>query len=310
MNDGFKFFKLSVAARLVLAGVFFAAAVVVQFFSTSFLAGLPCFILAWLVLAVKTVTNKPDDQGLEEWKPVTMKEVDRLYDNLRKSKEFKKVRSLKAGCPAMIIFLNVGIFVLVFLAGPARALFGSGGSKNFFWLVGDIVLMFIPAIFFGNLRVFVPAGLDMKASSFYVLLSETLPPGMVYTPYLRFDKDSKGRPVPEDIRLMLELKRKPDDFMGVQFQIAINNGPHGAVPYMYAVILTKGKAESYRKILAGKSKLSHAVSGYIIEEGGDKDYGTVVIRQNTSGGGYHTDESDIRSLRDAVLKCVHYLQAA
>jgi hypothetical protein len=51
---------------------------------------------------------------------------------------------------------------------------------------------------------------------------------------------------------------------------------------MYAVFLCKGKGATY-------DFLSHAhYNGFIHEPGGDKDYGYVVVRQQTSGGGYYT----------------------
>ena len=36
------------------------------------------------------------------------------------------------------------------------------------------------------------------------------------------------------------------------------------------------------------------------EPGGDKEYGCVVVRQPTSGTGYHTTDADVRRLYDMV----------
>ena len=40
---------------------------------------------------------------------------------------------------------------------------------------------------------------------------------------------------------------------------------------------------------------------FIAEAGGDDEYGTIVVRQQTSGVGYHTDSGDIISLYSLVL---------
>jgi hypothetical protein len=96
---------------------------------------------------------------------------------------------------------------------------------------------------------------------------------------------------------MYELKRPPADLVGIQVQASINNGPNGAVPYMYAVVLTKGKSGSSFKI-AERAK----VRGYEIEPGGDEEYGTVVIRQKTGGSGYETTPKECVRLREICMK--------
>ena len=72
--------------------------------------------------------------------------------------------------------------------------------------------------------------------------SETAEEGeIIITLYLRLDKSKEGQQIPEDIRLMVEPRRKPADFLGVQLQVAANTGSNGSVPHMYAVFLCKGK---------------------------------------------------------------------
>ena len=117
---------------------------------------------------------------------------------------------------------------------------------------------------------------------------------IIVTPYLRLDKDKKGREIPEDVRLMLEPRRKPADFVGIQIQVAINNGANGAVPYMYAVFLGKGKNNSFRAL----EKMNYG--NYIKEPGGDEEYGYIVIRQKTGGGGYHTTTGNCINLYNTV----------
>ena len=117
---------------------------------------------------------------------------------------------------------------------------------------------------------------------------------IIVTPYLRLDKDKEDHQIPEDIRLMVEPRRKPADFLGVQFQVAVNKGPNGAVPYLYSVFLCKGKGETYQALSRER------FGEYEREPGGDKEYGYVVVRQETSGTGYHTTDADVRRLFDMV----------
>lgn len=294
MNQEYKYLKLSTQSRFVIVVLLYAAAPLIQFLTGNFIPGIPLYILSWPFLMLKPLTNKPDDQGFEEWKPVGTDEIDRLYENLKESKKLRARFGIQWGCAVGIIILS-GLTVFFMVMGL---------KTEIGWLMLNIFLMLIPAMFFGNARIFVPRELEMKAGSFYALLARQLPKGTVITPYLRFDKDPKGKPIPEDIRMMLELKRHPGDFMGVQFQIAINNGPNGAVPYMYAVILTHGKSGLSYAQAKSKNWMGVYKTRFAVEAGGDNEYGTVVIRQHTAGGGYHTTGSDVLVLFDAVLNYV------
>jgi hypothetical protein len=149
-------------------------------------------------------------------------------------------------------------------------------------------------MFFGRVRAFVPRELSAKMPCFQAIFAASVPESIVVTPYLRFDKDKEGRDVPEDVRLMVEPRRKAEDFVGVQLQAAMNKGPNGEVPYLYAVFLTKGKGASHAAFRSMRAR------GYVVEAGGDDDYGSVVLRQETSGTGYHTKPSDCARLFEVV----------
>ena len=93
---------------------------------------------------------------------------------------------------------------------------------------------------------------------------------------------------------MVEPRRKPADFLGVQMQVAVNKGPDGNVPYMYSVFLCKGKGRTYEALSTER------FGEYEHEPGGDTEYGYVVVRQKTSGTGYQTTDADVRRLYEMV----------
>lgn len=286
MENEFSRLKLSLQSRLALAAGLFAVGVVLQIaFRWGLVPGIVAVLIGYVPLHLRPITNKPSDQGLEEWRPVSMAEVDRLADTLRES---KKMRGSTMGSAAIVVLISAAALVTA-----AAFLFI---NPDVSLALADGWLFSVPALFFGRVRVFVPAELNMKMPCFQAIFSEKAPENIIVTPYLRFDKDSDGRDVPEDIRLMIEPKRKPDDFVGVQFQVTINKGPNGSVPYLYSVFLTKGKGESY-----GKLKNLNA-GGYEVEAGGDGEYGTIVVRQETSGDGYHTKPSDCSRLYHLALE--------
>jgi hypothetical protein len=288
MDEVYAFFKLERNSRLAAAAGCFAAGALVQaLFPWGSIPGLALIAAGWIPLALKPVTNKPADQGLEEWRAVSMAEVDRLADRLRQSKE-SRLKSF--GGTFGVIALSV---LLLACAAAARVL-----SRNLGILFADAFLFLVPAFFFGRLKVFVPRLLDLKMPCFQAIFEEKARDDLVLTPYFRFDKDKEGRDVPEDLRVMVEPRRKSADFIGVQIQAAINKGPNGEVPYLYAVFLTEGKGGTWKAILPGRT------GGYVVERGGDAKYGSVVLRQDTQGGGYATKPSDCARLYRHVAEAL------
>lgn len=289
MDYEFSSMKLSLSARLAFAaGLFSVGALLQILFGWGLLPGLIAIILGYIPLRLKPITNKPADQGLEEWRPVSMAEIDKLADTLRES---KAIFGKSIGGRVLMVMLAGAVAIA---AGVSLAF-----SPDLSLILADGLLFAVPAMFFGRVKAFVPHVLSLKMPCFQALFAERIPEHVVVTPYLRFDKDKNGGDVPEDIRLMIEPKRKPDDFVGVQVQAAINKGPSAEVPYLYAVILTKGKGASYRRFEDLRA------GGYEIEAGGDEAYGSIVVRQETSGTGYATKPSDcvrLFSLICGILK--------
>lgn len=294
MSDEFRVFNLSLPARLALAAGCFAVGASLQvLLGFGILPGLLVIVVGYIPLALKKITNKPADKGLEEWRAVSMAEIDRLSDALRES---RKAKNKTIGGTALLTIV-------------AAALAGAAGLSWFFsadisLAIFDGLLFSIPALFFGRAKIFVPPVLEMKMPCFQAVFRQAAESALVVTPYLRFDKDAEGKDIPEDIRLMVEPKRKPEDFVGVQMQAAINKGPNGNVPYLYAVALTKGTQSSWKKA-AGLS-----APGYETEEGSDGEYGTVVLRQQTSNGGYRTGPDDCERLFRLVARFCASLSAA
>ena len=150
--------------------------------------------------------------------------------------------------------------------------------------------------------MWVPQDFKMVMDAIQAARAEPVPPGVLVTPYLRLDRDDPGLRIPEDARLLVESRRKPEDLVGIQMQAAINTGPNGKVPYLYAVVLTKGRGATWKKA----SRLRF--DGYEVEPGGDDDYGTVVIRQETERGGYQTTPNQCRRLVHIVYNALDALK--
>ncbi|MFA6506063.1 MAG: hypothetical protein WCT14_08190 [Treponemataceae bacterium] len=282
---------LGTDARLVVFVLCAALGIVLQILAPM-AAGFGTLIIAvpLILLTAKPWTNKPKDTGEEDWQPAGMAEVDRIADAFRSARTIKIPFWYR---PASGLPLSILLGMSAFVSIP----FDTRFSLVFF----DALLLLWPTLHFLRIRIWIPRNLEMSMRCIQAALTVDLPATVSVTPYLRLDRDAEGLRIPEDIRLMVEPRRAPSDLVGIQLQAAINSGPSGAVPYLYAVVLTRGKGPSWRVAAAFRAR------GYSVEPGGDDEYGTVVIRQDTAAGGYHTDDVDCHRLMTLVLELVQAL---
>ena len=281
--------KLAFPARLLIFGLFAAAGLALQVLipeGYGFLPGIVVMVPGLLFLLAKNYRNKPMDIGQEDWQPASVREFDRIKSNLQQTREKRYAVIYRSGFGW---FIAVVLFLAAIILGMAERRLGA-------FVCADALVLLVPFLFTGNVRLWTPQELAFRMRVFEPILSSEQAEGgeVILTPYLRLDKDKAGHQVPEDIRLMVEPRRKPADFLGVQLQVAVNKGPNGEVPYLYSVFLCKGKGATYQALAKAD------FGSYVHEPGGDKEYGYVVVRQPTSGTGYHTTDADVRRLYDMV----------
>jgi hypothetical protein len=281
--------KLAFPARLAVFAGFAVVGLALQVVipgGYGFLPGVVVMIPGLIVSWARNFRNKPMDVGQEGWQPASVREFDRIKSNI----ELTRQKGYS------IIYRNgfgwfIAIVLLVF-----TFIFNGADNRLGALLCADALVLLLPFLFSGNVSLWTPLELAFRMRVFDPILSSEVAEGgdIIITPYLKLDKDPEGHQIPEDIRLMVEPRRKPQDFLGVQLQVAVNKGPNGSVPYMYSVFLCRGKGATYESLAAEK------FPGYVHEPGGDKDYGYVVVRQQTSGTGYHTTDADVRRIFEMV----------
>jgi hypothetical protein len=277
--------KMPIIVRLILFGALAIGGLISQLcIKDGVLVGFGCLIVGALLVIVRHYRNKPVDLGFEDWKPASKLEFDRIKENLTMTKTIRYPFLFKPvlGIIVAVIIGIVGFFAFV------------DDRDDLLILMADVAIIMLPVAFSGLVKLWTPQDLSLKMERFGTVMdkAENSLRDYIITPYIRLDKDREGKQIPEDVRLMIEPRRKPEDFIGVQVQVAINNGPNGAVPYMYVVFLCKGKGRSFQY-------LSREKFGSMVKEpGGDDEYGYIVVRQRTGGGGYHTTHNDcLRLLR-------------
>ena len=253
-----------------------------------FVAGIALMIPGLLFVSARSFRNKPMDIGQEDWQPASVREYDRIRSNLELTRQKRFSVIYRPGFGWFIaVVLAIASLVLIMSDRPFAAL-----------VCFDAFVLLIPFLLTGNVMLWTPQELAFRMRVFEPILETEQAEGgdIIITPYLKLDKEKDGHEVPEDIRLMVEPRRKPTDFLGVQLQVAVNKGPNGNVPYMYAVFLCRGKGDTFHKLS------SMGFDEFVREPGGDKEYGYVVVRQQTTGTGYHTTDADVRRLYQMVTE--------
>jgi hypothetical protein len=119
----------------------------------------------------------------------------------------------------------------------------------------------------------------------------TSPPCQVQPMFLMAG-DGEGQ-VPIDARVFIRFPDGPEDFLGLQLQVAINNVQGTRYPYLYAVLVAR---ESYGLIERYHDEI-HELTDLTVDTSRDRDEGVeaLVMRQpTTEDSGYHTSRSMVK----------------
>ncbi|TXT44645.1 MAG: hypothetical protein FD137_1532 [Spirochaetes bacterium] len=111
MEQIFTLFSLGKAARISLAASLFAlGAMIHMLFPWGTAPGFILILAGYAPLLLKKITNKPSDKGLEEWRPVSMAEIDKIADSLAETK--KKRTHTMGGTAGRILLSLLGLVVV------------------------------------------------------------------------------------------------------------------------------------------------------------------------------------------------------
>ena len=132
--------------------------------------------------------------------------------------------------------------------------------------------------------------------------------------------------MPINARVFIRFPDGPSDFLGVQFQVALNNVQGTNYPYLYAVIVAKKEFELLEQYLvtvrtriqrkADEQKKSGLLAMFQYEEKGkltiessrESDVEVIVIRQHTTKqSGYHSKPEAIQHIARAAWHSAEYI---
>jgi len=279
---------------LVVAG-FFVVGVALQVFVQPIIGVVPV-CAGGLFLFARNVSNKPVVGRKRKWESVTMAEFDRAKELCRGTAKWgRDAFSISSGWG----FLTLAVIgVSVWLAGRYLA-DHEGTAWAVAWYV-DAAAVLIPLWFSGMRSGWVPAHLNIKLDALEnirVFFEMTRDPKVKLEPMLEVATNAKGENVPMDARFMVRFSNGPDDFIGVQVQVSLNDVQGTKYPYLYCVILAKQGFGLTRRIAAGR-----VAKGDIIEAQVEKEVEVVVVRQyTTKKSGYHTNPAAQRRVYSSAM---------
>ena len=276
--------KRLAAILVLLTAGFVVQAVALAFGSVAgVMAGVLCLFPATLLSLVKGYTNRPATmKGSREWRGAEREHLARILTIGEKAKTWDQSFldiTCPRGCVALVAVISVVFFGAVVLGDLGFELLAC------VWFV-DACVLILPHWVTGVRTVLTNAPLTIKAQLLLHILDvwkaaaqadEKMLPQMevLHTP--------EGQ-LPQDAKLVLQMDRLGQDFLGLQTQVVINNVQGSDYPYLYCVLVARPK-------LGLLTQLQPEPPAEIVAESKTQDdVEILIIRQHTTKtSGYHTD---------------------
>jgi hypothetical protein len=164
----------------------------------------------------------------------------------------------------------------------------------------DAALLFLPHWFTGLRQKWRPVSLTERVDALSTALKAVAAldgPAVEIQPRFLMAGAGSDR-VPLDARVFIRFPEGPEAFLGLQFQVAINNVQGSSFPYLYAVLVAK---EEFHLIRDHRDGITAANDHLTVSESRENDVEVIVIRQTTTKKtGYHTNARAIRLLATAA----------
>jgi len=296
--------KWNYGNRLSLAGGLILFGVVIQLFSApeeishviiTLVLSIPLIFTGVLFLLIRGYDSKPKGSlSSGEWEKTTL---DRFQEVLKLE---KKTSSWDETIVDLTCLTGFGCFLaiagLVFWVSVVM-LASSAARLWSFVFVADAVVLIIPLWITGTRSGWRPKTLRQQIEALQValkVLDGYREPACQIQPMM--EMAGKGdQKTPIGARVFIRFPDGPEDFYGIQFQVALNNVQGTHYPYLYAVIVAK---KSFKLLSNHIDKITNSrPEKIIVEPSREKGVEVIVIRQKTSKTkGYHTKPHIIQNI--------------
>jgi hypothetical protein len=174
----------------------------------------------------------------------------------------------------------------------------------------DAVVLLLPHWITGTRRGWRPVALRQQIEALETALQTIerfqTPPCQIQPMFEMAGSGEKRTPV--GARVFIRFPEAPEDFLGLQLQVAVNDVQGTHYPYLYAVIIARPSFG----MLAGHhfKDIARISASLTVESNRDAEVEVIVIRQRTTKtSGYHTDAAAIRRIANAAWHSVAHVLA-
>ncbi|MBN1185232.1 MAG: hypothetical protein JXB49_23305 [Bacteroidales bacterium] len=293
--------RMILSLSLILAGFVLQYLVLDMYNSGSYIfLGICLVFFGNLFMVVKGYNNNislaaytPD----HEWAKVESDQLDKILEINRKSKQWDINGLDITNVLGVFVFIGIIIFLLVFnasgvlLTKTARHIF----AFNLLALLG-------PHWFTGVRRITTMPKLVNKINIYKNLMavSKNLvrEDDVNYLVYV----EGSDKKMPKDVKMKIDFKDQPEEFLGLYAQISLNNVNNQDYPYFYVVLVAKATSGILKKQQHTLQLPDKVIKEYKVE----KDVEILVIRQyTTKTSGYHTKSKAIEIIFNTGVDLAH-----
>jgi hypothetical protein len=300
--------RLDYPIRMGAAGALIAAGFLCQLFLLPgnlvlvLLVSLPLLFVGNCLLLVRGYDTEPKDLGSKtEWVKTTR---DRFLAVRELEKEARRWDETFVD-----VTCYTGFFSLLLIALATVVVFFvlEGDSATALWapvFAANVAVLLLPHWFSGTRRGWRPVELRQHVDALDPVLkvvdSYKEPPCQVQCMFEMKGKDKEKTPV--GARVFVRFPEGPEDFLGVQFQVSLNNVQGTKYPYLYAVLVAK---KGFGLTEGAVKKIRRAAGDTLrVEKSEEDEVEVVVIRQKTTkNSGYHTKPGKIREIAQTAWEC-------
>lgn len=268
-------------------------------------AGAVVIFLGTILALTRGYSNEPPRtlRGQRRWENVTLDQFERVATLDREGRRWDRSAPIDA---TNILGLLFGLVLALTIAMAAANLRQVSFQLASVCLM-DSVALFAPFWITGIRRLYHRTELMIRVGALQNILDRLSTPdmgGWTAAPMLELEKTESGD-VPQDAKLLARFDGAPENFIGIQVQVSLNNVQGTKYPYLYCVILAKpGFGLQKWNIELERIALKIAREYHSADE-----VELIVVRQQTTKkSGYHTNRAAQILVLDAAAEiCSHNL---
>lgn len=304
--------KLDYGRRWMIAGILIVAGLTLQLLLPTrlvlpfLIVTVPLLLFGNLFLLVRGYNLTPDQLFGGTWEKTTRDRFREVREMEKRVNQWDETFADVTCLQGLVFLVMVGgvIALVVFMLSQSTAM-----EHWAIVFAVDAGVLLLPHWFTGTRRAWRPVSLKQQIDSLETALAvierqQSLPCQI----QPMFQMAGQGdRRTPVAVRVFIRFPDGPEDFLGLQFQVSINDVQGTKHPYLYAVVVARKSFHLLSQHLAETRKIC---TGLTVEQSQEEDVEVIVIRQKTTKtSGYQTKPTAITRIATAAWNSTAHMLA-